>query len=191
MKEKHIYGLIGLIIGGIIVALCILCFKGHMDFSINIIDLVMSLATIYLSIAVVYLSKSLDKKDIIRDLVVTDIEELCSIYQNNSEVIAKLEAKTIELKDAREEINMNFHKGDLVIDLITAEIKESFPKFNKSNVDILVRLTTGYYKWLTGGNLMNQKNFTVDLNFQKEHETVLRNTIKSLKLLKHQLVKSV
>ncbi len=191
MREKHIYGLVGFIIGAICTSLCVLSLKGKMDFTINIIDLIMSLATISLSVAVVYLSKSLDKKDIIRDLVVADIEELCSIYQSNAAIIEKLDSKGINLQEARDEVNMNFHKGDLVIDLITAEIKESFPKFSKKNEDILLRRTTGYYKWLTGGDLMTKKNFIVDLNFKKEHETVLRNTIKSLKILKHQLVKSV
>lgn len=181
----------GVLTGAILTALVNQWCGLKWDNIINIIDFATLLATIGLSVAVVYLSKSLDKKDIIRDLVANDIEELCSIYQSNSVTIEKLDTKTLNLQEARDEVNMNFHKGDLVIDLITEEIKESFPKFNKKNEDILLRLTTGYYKWLTGGDFMTKKNFTVNLNFQKEHETVLRNTIKSLKLLKHQLVKSV
>lgn len=191
MREKFTYCVIGVLTGAILTALVSQWCELKWDNTINIIDFATLLATIGLSVAVVYLSKSLDKKDIIRDLVANDIEELCSIYQSNSVTIEKLDTKTLNLQEARDEVNMNFHKGDLVIDLITEEIKESFPKFNKKNEDILLRLTTGYYKWLTGGDFMTKKNFTVDLNFQKEHETVLRNTIKSLKLLKHQLVKSV
>lgn len=191
MSEKWLYSVIGLIMGGTISALAILFAKCQWDFNLNIIDLLTLFATILLSFVVVYFTKSLDKKDLIRDLVVTDIEELCSIYQNNADIISKLDGKQLELKEAREEVNMNFHKGDLVIDLITEEIKESFPNFNKNNEGLLVRLTTGYYKWLTGGVFMTKKSFSVDLDFQKKHETELRNTIKSLKLLKHKLVKSV
>lgn len=66
----------------------------------------------------------------------------------------------------------------------------SFPKFKKQNSVNFVELTAKYYKWLTDGALM-KKRFQVDLDFQKAHETILRNTLTTIKLVTHKLVKSV
>lgn len=188
MKKEYVYGLIGILIGAVCTALIILFAKGQWDFSINIIDLLMLMATVMLSITVVYLSKSLDKKDVIRDVVVKDIEHLCDIYLANSEVISKLQKQELSLDEAKSEVNMIFHKGDLVIDMICSEFQKSFPKFHKEKKDALMNITTSYYKWLTGGDLMNDKAFTVSLNFQREHETQLLNTIKAIRLIQFEFV---
>ena len=190
MKDKIIFCCIGVFSGAIIMTVIISLFKGQWDFQVNIIDMSMLLATILLSVAVVYLTKSLDKKDIVRNLVVKELDELCEIYQTNSDIIKDLNDGKINLDTARQEVKMTFHKGDLVIDCIRKEIEESFPKFKKQNSVNFVELTATYYKWLTDGALM-KKRFQVDLDFQKAHETILRNTITTIKLVTHKLVKSV
>lgn len=189
MQGKILYGILGLILGIILTALAFLFTQWKWDFNLNIIDFLTLIATIALSVAIVYLTKMLDHKDLIRNMLVEDFMELCNIYRVNSEIIQRLNIGEIDIETAREEIKMTFHKGDLLIDCLREEIIETFPHFKKSNDVNLVELTSKYYKWLTDGELM-KNNFQVTLEFQKAHETMLRNTLTKIKLVSHKLVKS-
>lgn len=189
MLGKILYGVLGLLVGITLTALVILFVHWQWDFSMNIIDLLTLIATIALSIAIVYLTKILDHKDLIRNMLIEDFDELCNVYRSNSEIIQRLNSGEIDIETAREEIKMTFHKGDLLIDCLRKEINESFPNFKKSNDVNLIELTSKYYKWLTDGDLM-KNNFQVTLEFQKGHETILRNTLTTIKLVSHKLVKS-
>lgn len=189
-NDRIIYCVIGLLVGALVTSMVVLSCKWQWDYTINIIDFSTLLATIGLSVAVVFLTKSLDKKDVVRDMLVQDLKELCDVYSANSDIIKKLSSGDISIDTARDEIKMVFHKGDLVIDCIREELKESFPKFKKENDVNLIELTTTYYKWLTDGDLM-KNDFQITLDYQKEHETILRNTIKPIKLVIHKLVKVV
>lgn len=189
MLEKILYGFIGFLLGIIITTLIFLFIPCQWDYEINIIDFLTLIATIALSVAVVYLTKSLDKKDIVRDMLIKDFNELFDIYSTNSDTIKKLNAGEIDINTAREEVKMTFHKGDLVIDCIRQEITESFPKFKKYNNVNFVELTSKYYKWLTDGDFM-KTDFQVTLDFQKSHETILRNTLTTMKIVCHKLIKS-
>lgn len=189
MKQAIIYILI-LLCGIAIGCLVPLFISWEWDFQINIVEFVSALSTIILSIVVVFLTKSLDKKDVIRDYIVRDFDELCSLYQTNSDIIAKMTVEGADMIALKDEIRMVFHKGDLVIDCIKQEINESFPKFKNSNDVNLVEITTPYYKWLTDESMM-KKDFRVDIDFQKMHETKLRNTISNLRIVTHKLVKSI
>ena len=152
----------------------------------------MLVATIVLSIVVIYLTKALNKKDIVRDLVVTDLKELSVLYEHNSEIFSKLQKGEIQLEVARKEVRMIFHKADLIIDCINKEIKESFPKFLEKTKGVnLLELTTTYYKWVTGGEFFDEKRFQVTTEFLKSHETSLYNTTSSIKLIIHKLVKFI
>ncbi len=152
----------------------------------------MLVATIVLSIAVIYLTKALNKKDIVRDLVVTDLKELSVLYEHNSEIFSKLQKGEIQLEAARKEVRMIFHKADLIIDCINKEIKESFPKFLEKTKGVnLLELTTTYYKWVTGGEFFDEKKFQVTTEFLKSHETSLYNTTSSIKLIIHKLIKFI
>lgn len=76
---KFLIGLFGFLSGCFVSAMVILLIQGIWDFKVNIVDLLMLVATIVLSIAVIYLTKALNKKDIVRDIVVTDLKnyQLC------------------------------------------------------------------------------------------------------------------
>ena len=190
MPEKILYGVVGLLIGIVITALVILCVHWQSDYSINIVDFLTLIATMALSVAIVYLTKMLDHKDIVRHMLIADFDELCNIYRTNSDVIQKLNSKDITIDAAREEIKMTFHKGDLLIDCLRQEISESFPDFKKNNTVNLIELTSMYYKWLTDGEFMT-KGFQVSSEFQKAHETKLRHTLTTIKLVSHKLAKSI
>lgn len=88
---KYLIGLFGFLSGCFVSAMVILLMQGIWDFKVNIVDLLMLVATIVLSIAVIYLTKALNKKDIVRDLVVTDLKELSVLYEHNSEIFSKLQ----------------------------------------------------------------------------------------------------
>lgn len=189
---KYLIGLFGFLSGCFVSAMVILLIQGIWDFNVNIVDLLMLVATIVLSIAVIYLTKALNKKDIVRDLVVTDLKELSVLYEHNSEIFSKLQKGEIQLEAARKEVRMIFHKADLIIDCINKEIKESFPKFLEIIKGVnLLELTTTYYKWVTGGEFFDEKKFQVTTEFLKSHETSLYNTTSSIKLIIHKLIKFI
>ena len=171
--------------------LIILFCKGDWDFSINIIDLLMLIATIVLSIVVLYLAKALDKKDIVRDLIINDINELTSLYEQNSDLFIDLQKGHANLDDTRERVRLIFHKSDLVIDRIRKEMNESFPKFFDKTKINLVEITTPYYKWVTGGSFLNDRTFQISTEFMKNHQTSLYNTTTSLKLIIHKLIRYI
>ena len=172
-------------------ALIILFCNGEWDFSINIIDLLMLIATIVLSIVVLYLAKALNKKDIVRDIIINDIKELSSLYEQNSSLFLELQNGKTNLDDTREKVMMVFHKSDLVIDSIREELNESFPKFCEKTKINLVEITTPYYKWVTGGSFLDDKNFQINSEFIKNHQTSLYNTTSSLKLIIHKLIRYI
>lgn len=188
-KSIVIWSILSFIVGVSISAIVILFVNAQWDFSLNILDLLMLFITGGLSVVIVYLTKSLDKKTIISDFIVDDFNELCKLYHSNSEIISKLGKNDIDLKMARDEIRMVFHQADLVIDCIRKEVNESMPSFQKYNNDNLVEMTSNYYKWLTDGDIMNDPTFQISVNFQKEHETKVRQTLTALKIFMHKIVK--
>ena len=189
---KYIINILYFIVGCAFSALTILFIKGIWDFNVNIIDLLMLIATIVLSIMVLFLTKALNKKDIVRDLVVSDLKDLSELYEQNALIFSKLQHGDIPLDTAKKEVLMVFHKADLIIDCIKKEVKESFPKFSKKTKDTnLMELTTKYYKWVTGGEFFEEKKFVVTTEFLKNHETSLYNTTSSIKLIIHKLIKFI
>lgn len=189
---KYLIGLLSFLSGCFVSAIVILLIQGIWNFNVNIVDLLMLIATIVLSITVIYLTKALNKKDIVRDLVVTDLKELSVLYEHNSEIFSKLQKGEIQLEVARKEVRMIFHKADLIIDCINKEIKESFPKFLEKTKGVnLIELTTTYYKWVTGGEFFDEKKFQITTEFLKSHETSLYNTTSSIKLIIHKLIKFI
>lgn len=172
---------IGIGIGGIAII------RGYMCYQINIIDLLMLIATVFLAVAVVYLTRSLEKKDTARDLVTADLLELCDTLNCNQNTLNKLSNQQISLNDAKAEIRMVFHRGDLLTDMVNSEIKESFPKFLKTDKE-LENTITPYWKWLTDGD-MQEANFAISPQFIRAHETQLRKTVANIRLMIHRLVK--
>lgn len=158
--------------------------RGIFSYSVNIVELYSCIATTILAVVVVYLTKSLEKKDIARDIITKDLLELCSTYESNVRILERLEKGELSLDIARSEINMTFHRGDIITDMISKELKESFPDFH----DGIQNIATSYWKWLTGNDLHNS-DFQIDKKFQKEHETHLRNTITQIRIVIHQLIK--
>ena len=59
---KFLIGLFGFLSGCFVSAMVILLIQGIWDFKVNIVDLLMLVATIVLSIAVIYLTKALNLK---------------------------------------------------------------------------------------------------------------------------------
>lgn len=161
--------------------------KGYIDYNVNIIDALMLVVTTVLTIAVVYLGKFLNKKDVARDIISKDLIELCDVYCRNMLILERLSKGDISMEDAMTDIRMTFHRGDVIADMITEEIKESFPKFLKDENEIQ-NLTTSYWKWLTDGE-MQEAGFRISPVFLKAHETKVRKTIANIKLLMHRLIK--
>ena len=189
MGEIIKYGLsvltgIGLALVGIAI------YKGNIAYNINIIDTLMLVITTILTISVVYLGHSLGKKNTACDIITSDLKELCEVYSRNILIIDQLSKQEISLEDARTEIRMTFHRGDVITEMITKEIKESFPKFLKKEEKEIQNLLTPYWKWLTDGD-MQEANFAISQSFIKAHETEYRKTISSIKLVIHRLIKSV
>lgn len=155
---------------GIVVTLVILSFiKGCINYEINIIDTLMLIITTALTIAVVYLGNSLNKRDVARDIISKDLMELCDVYSRNMSILEQLSKGEISLDDAKTDIRMTFHRGDVISDMILEEIKESFPKF-MDDKNAIQNLATSYWKWLTDGD-MQEANFVISQQFLKEHET--------------------
>ena len=161
---------------GIVVTLVILSFiKGCINYEINIIDTLMLIITTALTIAVVYLGNSLNKRDVARDIISKDLMELCDVYSRNMSILEQLSKGEISLDDAKTDIRMTFHRGDVISDMILEEIKESFPKF-MDDKNAIQNLATSYWKWLTDGD-MQEANFVISQQFLKEHENI-REAIK-------------
>ncbi len=158
-----------------------------MCYQINIIDLLMLIATIFLAVAVVYLTRSLEKKDTARDLVTKDLLELCDTLNSNQGILSELSKHNMTLDDAKAEIRMVFHRSDLLTDMVNNEIKESFPKFLTTDKEI-ENITTPYWKWLTDGD-MQEANFAISQQFMRAHETQLKQTVAKIRLVIHRLVK--
>lgn len=187
MKQTTL-SILSIIVGAALGIGLIALIKGYVCYQINIIDLLMLIATIFLAVAVVYLTRSLEKKDTARDLVTTDLLELCEILNSNQKTLNRLSSQQINVEDAKAEIRMSFHRGDLMIDMVNNEIKESFPSFLKSEQE-LENLITPYWKWLTDGD-MQEANFVINTQFIRAHETHLRQTIAKIRLMIHRLVKN-
>ena len=174
---------------GIVVTLVILSFiRGCINYEINIIDALMLIITTALTIAVVYLGNSLNKRNVARDIISKDLMELCDVYSRNMSILEQLSKGEISLDDARTDIRMTFHRGDVISDMILEEIKESFPKF-LNDKNSIQNLATSYWKWLTDGD-MQEANFVISQQFLKEHETKVRKTISDIRLVIHRLTKS-
>ncbi len=174
---------------GIVVILVILSFiKGWLNYEINIIDALMLVITTALTVAVVYLGNSLNKKDMARDIISKDLMELCDVYSRNMWILEQFNKGEISLNDAKADIRMTFHRGDVISDMIIEEIKESFPKFLEDEKEIQ-NLATSYWKWLTDGD-MQEADFIISQQFIKEHETRVRKTISEIRLVIHRLIKS-
>lgn len=163
--------------------------KGIWDFKINIIDMLMLIATVSLSILVVYLTKLLEKKDIVRDIIVKELDKLCEIYEENSKTLQELEYDKIVIAQACDKVKMTFFRADLQIDRIRKQLCTSYPTYYKSREKELENITTPYYKWLTGGSLM-EKDFELKPDFIRQHETKLNNTITDIKVVVHTLIRS-
>lgn len=185
MKKWDLYIVIVVIFCLVLLAFVILMVaRGTLCYSVNIVELCSFIATTSLAIFVVYLTKSLEKKDTARDIITKDLLELCSTYESNVHILERLEKGELSLGIARREINMIFHRGDIITDMIHDELKESFPDFH----DDIHNIVTPYWKWLTGGDLQTD-TFQIDKNFQKDHETNLRNTIAKIRIVIHRLIK--
>lgn len=165
-----------------------LIYYGCCDFTINVIDMLMLLATIALSITALYLSKRFENNDIIKDITISDLKDLCNIYKNNSTLLNSFNTKDQE--SLTKEIIFNFNKADSLIDQINSQFKESFPKMlnKEETTSHLEKITSPYWKWLTGGELMND-NFNITPKYIKEHESNLNKVIGELKIIIHRLVK--
>ncbi len=164
-------------------------YDGCLDYNINIIDALMLVITTALTVSVVYLGNSLNKKNTACDIIVKDLMELCEVYSKNILIIEKLNKQEISLEDAKTDIRMTFHRGDVIIEMITKEIQESFPNFLKDNNEIQ-NLPTTYWKWLTDGD-MQDANFKISQSFLKAHETEYRKTVSNIRLIIHRLIKNI
>lgn len=161
----------------------------YLDYNVNVIDALMLIATIALSIIVLYLSKRLQNNDIIRDITISDLNDLCDMYKSNSELFKKFKTESQSQEELQKEINMAFDKADLLIDRIDKEFKESFPKMLDYKYNMSLKtITEPYWKWVTDGELM-EKGFKVSPTYIRNHEIQLSNLVGELKLVIHKLIK--
>ena len=89
----------------------------------------------------------------------------------------------------QKEIRLMFHRSELVIDRINRELEESFTLYYKTNKNLILVITSPYYKWLTGENIYCD-DFAITEEFMKEHETRLYKVISDLRVSVHKFVKS-
>lgn len=182
--EKGVWFLAGMIVTAFLGCLCL----GHIDFKVNIVDLLTLAITATISISVIYLSKMLDKKDVVRNIIVKEVDCLYDHYAKITDYLESVNGDNI--KEVRQAIMMQFFKSDLIIDRINIELKSYFPKYYKSNRLKLNDITTPYYKWLTGGTLM-ENDFQLTSEFTRIHATELNKVLSSLKLLIHEIIRSI
>ena len=127
MKTRGPYILIAIVCLPLLGAIVLMIVKGTLCYSINVVELCSFLATIALAIVVVFLTKSLEKREIARDMIAKDLLELCSTYESNVHILEKLEKGKLDLDAARSEINMTFHRGDIITDMISKELLQVIP----------------------------------------------------------------
>ena len=186
---KYCWNIICFVLGIIVTVITMTLHKWQWDYEVNIISLLSVFVTAILAIIVLYLSKKIEKKDIIRDLIVSDIKDLCKLFSSSSEILNKFEQKNTDLITMQKEIRLMFHRAELIIDRVNKELEESFTMYYKSNKDLILVITSPYYKWLTGEQLYCD-NFTMTEGFMKEHETRLYKVISDLRVSIHKFVKS-
>lgn len=186
---KNIWGnILCFIIGLTIPSLGIIVRCGIWDFTINIIDLLMLVSTVALSILVIFLAKRLEKKDIVRDIIIKELDELCDTINLHSSYLSALKDKKATIEETQSKVKMAFFNLDLLIDRINKQLEVSFSRFFKNNPSLLQNVTTPYYKWLTGGKLM-EKDFMIDDSFIRDNNTELNKTISDIKLVIHQIIR--
>lgn len=186
---KYWRDLLFLILGVGVTLLLLLFFKGHMDYNVNIINFLSFISTCTLAVFVCFLTKSFNKKDEIRQMVINELKELYHLFETTPQIFLQFERGDIDIEKTHEMVNLVFHKSDLIIDRINKELKISFPKlYNKYNEDFLCQITNKYYRWLTGDTLF-KKDFTVTEQFKKENETNMYNTVSDIILIIHKLLK--
>ena len=179
---------IGVVVGIVVTLVILSSVRGCINYEINIVNALTLVITTLLTIAVVYLGNSLNKRYVARDMISKDLMELCDVYSRNMSILEQLSKDEISLDDAKADIRMTFHRGDVISEMILEEMKESFPKFLEDK-NAIQNLSTSYWKWLTDGE-MQEVDFVVSQPFLKDHETRLRKTISDIRLVIHRLIKS-
>ena len=90
MKTWGAYILIAIVCLSLLGTIVLMIVKGTLCYSVNVVELCSFLATIALAIVVVFLTKSLEKREIVRDMIAKDLLELCSTYESNVHILEKL-----------------------------------------------------------------------------------------------------
>lgn len=156
-------------------------------FDVNFAQIFSLLVTLFLAFYIPsVISKKINNKNILRDLIIKDLELLEANYQRNIEVLKLLKDKEISISEAQNKISFIFHEGDLYIDRIQQQLKMSFFPFSKKEKKSLRSMTNEYFTWLTGGDLFTD-SFNIDSKFIQIHQTLLSKNNCAIRLFLHRL----
>lgn len=173
-----LFFLLGLIIG------VILCKYDVINWAFNFADIITVLATVIVSIVVIYIAKSFNNDDVARQFIIDDLNKLCNTYINIGKKIDKLHKKVsseniVAINDeAKKRIQLLFGDGDLLIDQINEELKAVY---GHSDDRYLRDASDEYYRFVTDGDLWSKSDYIVTLEYIKENNERLNNTISKIK----------
>lgn len=152
---------------------------------VNLVEAIDLVVTLILAVSIpIYIQTQVDNKKVIKELIVKDIEALIRTYCDNTAILTQLKQGTITLETSQEKVRSVFHRGDLIVDGITEQLKGM--GISKDEI-LITAITEPYYKYLTDGNLY-EASFVIDKGFIHAHEIQLRKMTTKLKMVVQMII---
>lgn len=176
MKRKGfwvgiIIGIIAGVLASIPISYWLLNYEAYILPQLNLVEVANLVMTLLLAVGIpLYIQNQIDNKKIIKDLIIEDIRRLIDNYCDNTTVLMQLQQNSILLSVAQEKIRFVFHRGDLIVDGITAQLGGI--QISKDKI-LITEITQPYYRYLTNGNLY-ENSFVIDKDFIQAHEVELQ-----------------
>lgn len=190
MKRKGfwvgiIIGIIAGVLASIPISYWLLNYEAYILPQLNLVEAANLVMTLLLAVGIpLYIQNQIDNKKIIKDLIIEDIRRLIDNYCDNTTVLMQLQQNSILLSVAQEKIRFVFHRGDLIVDGITAQLGGI--QISKDKI-LITEITQPYYRYLTNGNLY-ENSFVIDKDFIQAHEVELQKVTRELKMVIQKLI---
>jgi hypothetical protein len=190
MKRKGfwvgiIIGIIAGVLASIPISYWLLNYEAYILPQLNLVEVANLVMTLLLAVGIpLYIQNQIDNKKIIKDLIIEDIRRLIDNYCDNTTVLMQLQQNSILLSVAQEKIRFVFHRGDLIVDGITAQLGGI--QISKDKI-LITEITQPYYRYLTNGNLY-ENSFVIDKDFIQAHEVELQKVTRELKMVIQKLI---
>lgn len=180
-----IIGVIGGILASVPISYSLVNLAAYIVPQVNLVEVANLIMTLILAISIpIYIQGKIDNNKVVKDLIVKDIMGLIDNYCDNAEILMQLQQQQITLLDTQEKVRLVLHRGDLIVDGITAQLRGI--GISKDKI-LITEITAPYYKYLTNGNLY-ENSFTIDKDFIQAHEVELRKVATELKKIIQQLI---